>query len=194
MKLNLIFFAFAICIIGVQPNALPGSSALSPQSAQALVNFAEKILEEAKNPERVQKTVIEQTEQLKKTFSIETSERSVIPDLQYLVALFLHGLGDVVRLVLPPGEDLYHVIAKGLQKVVRWFVHDNEPLLDLLDKLIVAGENIARVAINSAIAILLGHPVEHQHNLEQPVEHQHNLDQPVEHQHNLDQPVEHNLW
>ncbi|XP_050508434.1 uncharacterized protein LOC114331187 isoform X5 [Diabrotica virgifera virgifera] len=129
MKLNLIVIAFAICIYGVQSHAVPGSSEISP------------------------------TQTLKNKLEITHSERSLIPDLQYLVALILNGLGDVVRLLLPPGQDLYHVIAKGLQKVVRWFVHDNEPLLELLDKLIVAGENIARVAINSAIRILLGQPL-----------------------------------
>ncbi|XP_028136482.2 uncharacterized protein LOC114331187 isoform X2 [Diabrotica virgifera virgifera] len=159
MKLNLIVIAFAICIYGVQSHAVPGSSEISPESAQALLNIVKKLLEESKNPVHVQKKVIEKTQTLKNKLEITHSERSLIPDLQYLVALILNGLGDVVRLLLPPGQDLYHVIAKGLQKVVRWFVHDNEPLLELLDKLIVAGENIARVAINSAIRILLGQPL-----------------------------------
>ncbi|XP_050508432.1 uncharacterized protein LOC114331187 isoform X1 [Diabrotica virgifera virgifera] len=165
MKLNLIVIAFAICIYGVQSHAVPGSSEISPESVKALLDIVQKVLQESKNPVHVQKKVIEQTQTLKNTLTIKTSERSLIPDLQRLVALFLNGLGSVVKLVLPPGQDLYHVIAKGLEKVVRWFVHDNEPLLDLLDKLIVAGENIARVAINSALRILLEKSLEHQHHV-----------------------------
>ncbi|XP_028136481.2 uncharacterized protein LOC114331187 isoform X4 [Diabrotica virgifera virgifera] len=165
MKLNLIFFAFAICFYGVQSHAVAGSSEISPESVKALLDIVQKVLQESKNPVHVQKKVIEQTQTLKNTLTIKTSERSLIPDLQRLVALFLNGLGSVVKLVLPPGQDLYHVIAKGLEKVVRWFVHDNEPLLDLLDKLIVAGENIARVAINSALRILLEKSLEHQHHV-----------------------------
>uniref|UniRef100_A0A6P7FNW7 Uncharacterized protein LOC114331192 n=1 Tax=Diabrotica virgifera virgifera TaxID=50390 RepID=A0A6P7FNW7_DIAVI len=160
MKLNFFLFAVAICIYSVQSHAVPGSSEISPESAQALVDFVNKVLEESKNPEHVKKTVITETLTLSNKLELTHSERSVILDLKKLVALFVNGLGSVIKLLLPPGQDIFDVIAEGLQKVVRWFVHDNEPLLDLLDKLIVAGENIARVAIESALRILLGEPIE----------------------------------
>uniref|UniRef100_A0A6P7FUQ4 Uncharacterized protein LOC114331184 n=1 Tax=Diabrotica virgifera virgifera TaxID=50390 RepID=A0A6P7FUQ4_DIAVI len=160
MKLNLILFAFAICIYGVQPNAVPGSAEISPESAQALLVALNKLLKESQNPEHVQKKVVEKTQTIKDVLSVQTSERSLITDLKHLVALFVDGLGSVINLLLPPGQDIFDVIAEALKKVVRWFVHDNEPLLGLLDKLILAGENIARVAIESALDVLLGEPVE----------------------------------
>ncbi|XP_072384203.1 uncharacterized protein [Diabrotica undecimpunctata] len=155
MKLNLIFFV-AICIYGVQSHALGESEVINNESAQALLEAVRKLLEVSKNPEHVRKQVIEHVKTIKDTLTISTSERSLIPDLKHLVGIFYHGLGSVVKLLLPPNKDLFDVSAEAAQKFVRYFVHDNQPLLELLDKLILAGSNIARVSINSALEILLG--------------------------------------
>ncbi|XP_072384206.1 uncharacterized protein [Diabrotica undecimpunctata] len=162
MKLNLIIIFVVICICGVQSNHPAKPFELTDENAAALMKALRELLEAHKNPEHVRKTVVEKAHTIKSAIAVTTKTRSRIPDLQTLLKTFYYGLGSVVNLLLPPNKDVFDVVADVAEKLVSYFVHDNQPLLDLLNKIILAASSLARIAINSALDIIIG-PLNNQH-------------------------------
>ncbi|XP_072384207.1 uncharacterized protein [Diabrotica undecimpunctata] len=153
MKLYLLIFV-TICICSVQSDDPVKPIDITEENFSALVDALKKLLELHKNPEHVRKNVVEKVRELNDTFSITSKERSLLPDLRKWLAMFLHGLRSVLKLVLPPNRDIFDVVADAAATLVSHLVGDNKPLLDLLEKVIIALTSIARVAINSALNII----------------------------------------
>uniref|UniRef100_A0A6P7FK09 Uncharacterized protein LOC114331173 n=1 Tax=Diabrotica virgifera virgifera TaxID=50390 RepID=A0A6P7FK09_DIAVI len=93
-------------------------------------------------------------------FTVTTETRSLIGDFKKLFKTIYFGLKGVIDLVLPLYTDLFDVEVEVLKKVIRLFVHHNEPLVDLLDKIVIALASVQRVAVLSFIDIILSTPDE----------------------------------
>ncbi|XP_050508430.1 uncharacterized protein LOC114331182 [Diabrotica virgifera virgifera] len=154
MKLYLLIFA-VICISNVQSDHPVKPVEITEENFAALVDALKKLLELYKNPEHIHKQVVEKVHELKDALSITTNERSLIPDLQKLLATIYYGLGGVIKLLLPPNRDLFDIAADVAATIASHLVHDNKQLLDLLEKVIIAVSSIARVAVTSALDIII---------------------------------------
>ncbi|CAG9835899.1 unnamed protein product [Diabrotica balteata] len=157
MKLYLLIFV-TICICSVQSDDPVKPIDITEENFSALVDALKKLLELHKNPEHVRKNVVEKVRELKDTFKITSKERSLLPDFQEWLRTLYYGLGSVIKLMLPPNRDIYDVVADFAATLVSHLVRENKPLLDLLEKVIIALSNIARVAINSALDIIIPPP------------------------------------
>ncbi|XP_072384208.1 uncharacterized protein [Diabrotica undecimpunctata] len=162
MKLLIIFVAIFVC--GIQ---LSEAKLCCPKPKQELIitdaNIAAfigglKTLVEAHNkPKHFYQQIVEQARTVADKITVtHTGTRSLFQDFKNLLKTLYNGIHPVIELVLPPNKDVFDVAAEAAQKVVRLFVHNNEPLLDLLDKIILALSSVGRVTIVSLLDILIG--------------------------------------
>ncbi|XP_072384210.1 uncharacterized protein [Diabrotica undecimpunctata] len=160
MKLLIIFVA--ICICGIQfseAKCCPEPKqqiVITDSNVAAFVQCLKDLVETHNKPEQFQKLIVERVQTVSDKFSVTTETRSLLTDLKTLLRKIYFGLKSVIDLILPPHKDLFDIAAEAVQKVIRLFVHNNQPLVDLLDKVVVALASVHRIAVLSALDILIG--------------------------------------
>ncbi|XP_050508428.1 uncharacterized protein LOC114331173 [Diabrotica virgifera virgifera] len=166
MKLLVIFVA--ICVSGIQFSEAKRKCCPPPKTqivitdanVATFVKALKDLVETHNRPEHFQKVVVENIHSVTDKFTVTTETRSLIGDFKKLFKTIYFGLKGVIDLVLPLYTDLFDVEVEVLKKVIRLFVHHNEPLVDLLDKIVIALASVQRVAVLSFIDIILSTPDE----------------------------------
>ncbi|XP_028136479.2 uncharacterized protein LOC114331183 [Diabrotica virgifera virgifera] len=164
MKLLIIFVA--ICIGGIQLGEAklccpkPKTEIIiTDANVAAFIGCLKNLVEAHNKPKKFHQQIVEQAHTVanKLTVTVKaTGTRSLINDLKKFLRTIYNSLAPLIALVLPRGKDLFDVAAEAAQKVVRWFVHNNAPLVDLLDKIVLAFSSVARVTIESILEIIIG--------------------------------------
>ncbi|XP_072384202.1 uncharacterized protein [Diabrotica undecimpunctata] len=108
-----------------------------------------------RHPEKVKEVVVEKVTTISEKLKVSVHTRSLFSNFQHLLKPLYYKLSSGVSLLLPTGKDLFDLFAEGIAKVIKYFIADNLPLLDLVNKIEVALSSIARNAFNAAIKIIL---------------------------------------
>ncbi|CAG9835897.1 unnamed protein product [Diabrotica balteata] len=160
MKLLHIFVV--ICICGIQfseAKCCPEPKKqiiITDANVAAFVKCLKDLVETHNKPEHFHKQIVERVQTVSDKFKVTTETRSLLTDFKTLLRKIYFGLKSVIDLLLPPHKDLFDIAAEGIMKVIRLFVHNNEPLVDLLEKIVVALASVHRIAVLSALDILIG--------------------------------------
>ncbi|XP_072384201.1 uncharacterized protein [Diabrotica undecimpunctata] len=160
MKLNLVIF-IGICIYGIQYSEAgccpkPKPVVITDANIAAVGDCIKDLVNTYQNQDQLKKIIIERVTTIKEKFTITVQARGLFSGFQSVLRNIYNGAANVVNLLLPRNKDFFDVVANCSKRFLKFFIRNNQPLLDVCNKITLAGTSIARIACHTVIDSFLG--------------------------------------
>ncbi|XP_028136488.1 uncharacterized protein LOC114331193 [Diabrotica virgifera virgifera] len=160
MKLNLVIF-IGICIIcgiryseaGCCPKPKPVE--ITDANIAAVGDCLKGLVNTYRNQDRIKKIIIERVTTIKEKFIVTVQTRGLFSGFQNIIRNFYNGAASIIHLLLPRNKDLFDVTANTMKRILKYCIRNNPSLLDVAQKIVLAGTSIARIACDTFIKQLL---------------------------------------
>ncbi|CAG9835901.1 unnamed protein product [Diabrotica balteata] len=155
MKLNLVIF-IGIGIYCIQYSEAgccpkPKPVVITDENVAAVGDCLKDLVNTYRNQDRLKKIIIERVTTIKEKFTITVQTRGLFSGFQSVLRNFYKGASNVVNSLLPRNKDFFDVVANCTKRLLKFFIPNNPPLLDVCDKITLAGTSIARIACDTVI-------------------------------------------